>query len=466
MTAAPTPPEPVTPGVAQAPREFAIGLHESGARHAALPVGELFETLPLTRRHLLAAIALFVVFAIDAWEMMIIVYTAPLIGKDFNLTPVQIGTLIGAIFVGMGLGALAWGPICERIGRKSGIVWSMLLYGIISLASAAAGNFALLYACRFLAGVAAAGMIVATFPLFEELLPVKVRGKYAVYLAAGWPVGMLLALGATALLTPLGWRAILAFSSLAALWALAVVRWTPESPYWLVGVGRQQDAKDVIARLTDGKIVVPAERLLSVDELGKGSIIDIFKGRILGVTLLQIAMNFTFSWGYWGLQTWLPTLLQQRGLSLPQSYGFIALSALCMIPGYVAASFLTARIGRKWVVITFVAISALAGFGFANAPNQATLYACNFILAFFSMGAWGVWDTWLGELYPTKIRVVGYSWGVFAQRVANTAAPSVVGLLVASASTFNMTVSFIDAFLLATAILAIFLPETEGRDLH
>jgi len=77
-----------------------------------------------------------------------------------------------------------------------------------------------------------------------------------------------------------------------------------------------------------------------------------------------------------------------------------------------------------------------------------------------------VWDTWLGELYPTRIRVVGYSWGVFAQRVANTAAPSVVGLLVASAATFNMTVGFINAFLLATALLAILLPETEGRDLQ
>lgn len=434
--------------------------------HKALAVGELFETLPLTRRHLAAAVALFMVFAIDAWEMMIIVYTAPLIGKDFNLDPVQIGNLIGAIFVGMGVGALAWGPICERIGRKNGIVWSMALYGIVSLTGAAAGNFGLLYAGRFLAGVAAAGMIVATFPLFEELLPVKVRGRYTVYLAAGWPVGMLMALGASALFAPLGWRAILAFSSLAALWALVVARWTPESPYWLVGVGRRQEARDVIAKLTQGRIIVPEDRFLTVDAVGKGSIGEIFRGRILRVTLLQIAVNFTFSWGYWGLQTWLPTLLQERGLSLPQSYGFIALSALCMIPGYVAASFLTARIGRKWVVVTFVGVSALAGFGFANATDRVGLYACNFILAFFSMGAWGVWDTWLGELYPTRIRVVGYSWGIVAQRIANTAAPSVVGLLVASASSFNMTVGFINVFLLATALLAFLLPETEGRDLH
>jgi len=176
-------------------------------------------------------------------------------------------------------------------------------------------------------------------------------------------------------------------------------------------------------------------------------------------------VNFAFSWGYWGLQTWLPTLLQQRGLTLPESYGFIALSAVCMFPGYVAASFLTGRLGRKKVMIAFVVASALAGYGFANASSLTSLYFFNFVLAFFSLGAWGVWDTWNSELYPTRIRVVGSSWGVVAQRIANTFAPAMVGVLVARATSFNTTVTFVNMFLVVTAVLAVFLPETEGHDL-
>jgi putative MFS transporter len=136
-----------------------------------------------------------------------------------------------------------------------------------------------------------------------------------------------------------------------------------------------------------------------------------------------------------------------------------------MFPGYVAASFLTGRFGRKKVMIAFVVASALAGYGFANASNLTSLYFFNFVLSFFSLGAWGVWDTWNSELYPTRIRVVGSSWGVVAQRVANTFAPAMVGMLVARAAPFNTTVTFVNMFLVVTAALALLLPETEGRDL-
>jgi len=437
-----------------------------GGPPASVQVGQVFEDLPLTHRHLLAGLALFMVFAIDSWEMMIIVYTSPMIAKQFALNAVQIGTLIGAIFIGMGLGCVVWGPICERIGRKRSIIWSMVAYAVAAGLSAAAPSYAALYALRFLDGLAAAGMVVATFPLFEELLPVKGRGRYTVYLASGWPIGMLMAVGVTVLLTPLGWRAVLGVSTLAAAWALVVAAWTPESPYWLVGAGRKEEARAVLERLSCGRIPLPPAEALTVEHAEKSSPFDIWKGPLLRITVLQIAVNLAFSWGYWGLQTWLPTLLQQRGLNLPQSYGFIALSAVCMIPGYVAASWLTGRFGRKRVMIVFVVASALAGFGFANAGDRTALYACNFLLSFFSLGAWGVWDTWMGELYPTRIRVVGFSWGVVAQRVANTVAPSVVGILVARYSSFNLTATFIDVFLVITAVLALFLPETEGHDLH
>jgi putative MFS transporter len=166
------------------------------------------------------------------------------------------------------------------------------------------------------------------------------------------------------------------------------------------------------------------------------------------------------------LQTWLPTLLQQRGLSLPQSYGFIALSALCMIPGYMAASYLTGRFGRKKVIVTFISASVLAGYGFANAHSLEMLYLSNFALAFFSLGAWGVWGAWIGELYPTSLRTVGYGWAIFAQRVANVLAPSLIGALIAYGTSFNQTTSIINAFLLVTVILAAFMPETEGEALR
>ena len=436
--------------------------------HDACPprqVGDVFHEVPLTREHLKCCLALFFVFAIEAWEMMIIVYTAPLIAQDFALDALAVGNLIGAMFLGMLLGSLIWGKLAERIGRKGAVIWSLASYGLISLASAFAPDYTSLYVLRLLSGVAAVGMIVATFAHYQELLPVRQRGALTVYLASGWPIGMLLALGATVWLMAYGWRTIIVVSSLGGLWALVVARWVPESPYWLASVGRQAQARAVIARLSRDAIQVPDDCQLQVSQSSSGQHRELFAPALLKISALQILVNFTFSWGYWGLQSWLPTLLQQRGLSLPQSYGFIALSALCMIPGYMSASWLTHRYGRKKIVVGFIAASVIAGYAFANSQTLQMLYLSNFALAFFSLGAWGVWGTWIAELYPTRLRTIGYSWAILAQRVANILAPTLIGALVAYGAAFNITTTFINAFMLATVLLALFIPETEGKTL-
>ena len=140
--------------------------------HEARPtrqVGDVFHEVPLTREHLKCCLALFFVFAIEAWEMMIIVYTAPLIAQDFALDALAVGHLIGAMFVGMLLGSLIWGKLAERIGRKGAVIWSLVSYGAISLASAFAPDYTTLYALRLLSGVAAVGMMVVTFAHYQEL---------------------------------------------------------------------------------------------------------------------------------------------------------------------------------------------------------------------------------------------------------------------------------------------------------
>jgi MFS transporter, putative metabolite:H+ symporter len=431
-----------------------------------LAIGEAFRDLPLTRAHLKSSLALFIAFVIDAWEMMIIVYASPAIAREFPMTPIEMGSVIGAMFVGMMLGSLGWSFVADRIGRKTTILWSLAGYSLLSLASAFSPDLATLYVLRLLAGIAAAGMLITTFPLFEELLPVKHRGRFTVYLAAGWPLGMMLALGLSILLDPFGWRWILGVSSLAGLWLLVIAWWVPESPYWLAAVGRQDQARRVIDRLGAGVYRLPTAARLVHETMARAPVLAIFGRPLRWITLLQFALNFAYAWGFWGLQTWMPTLLQQRGLDVPQSNGFIIFTACSMIPGYLAAASLTGRFGRKRVTVVFVAISALAGFGFAAVQSIAALYVCTFLLSFFSLGGWGVWDTWLAELYPTANRSAGYGFGVFSQRIANTVAPTLTGAFIAHASSFGMTVGFIDLFLVATVILALCLPETEGHALN
>jgi putative MFS transporter len=433
-------------------------------KQADVAIADLFDNLALSKRHIVCCLILFVVYIIEAWEMMIIIYAAPLVTADLQLTTTDLGSLISAIFIGMGIGALFWGVISDKFGRKKSIIWSLILYSIISLFSAFSETFWQLYCARLVSGIAAAGMLVICVPYFQELLPTQVRGKLSVYLAAGWPFGILVAVGMTVLLGDHGWRWIIGVSAICGLWALMMQRYLPESPYWCVKAGHQQKAKDAISYLSNGSITLAADQRIVVpvtlSETKKG-----FKFPLVVISLNQIVVSFMIAWGYWGLQSWLPSLLEKRGLSLPQSFEFIALSALFMLPGYIVASWLTGKFGRKKVFMLFISLAAVSGYLFAHSSTETGLYASNFALSFFSLGAYGVWGAWVGEFYPTSIRATGYSITIVTQRVANILAPMLIGYVLSLGWTFTSTTFFIDAFLFAAAFFAIFLPETEGRTL-
>ncbi|RSK54590.1 MFS transporter [Bacillus canaveralius] len=436
----------------------------------AVEVGSFFHTMPFTKKHRGIGFALFMAFVIEAWEMMIIIMISGAIAADFGLTPVQVGSLIGSIFLGMIPGTYVGGILGDKIGRKKAIMYSLLFYGVVSAASSFSPNYETLYALRMLSGFTLGGVLACIFPYYEEMLPVKQRGMAAVYLSSGWPIGTLIAVGLTGLLMNLdgilgGWRAILFLSSLAGLWAFVIAK-IPESPYWLAGKGRVAEAKKVLENISEGHTKIDDQTELVVYKVKQGSIFEIFKGKMLKTTTLQTVVNFAFSFGYWGLYTWIPTLLQQKGLSMGQSMGFVALSAIAQIPGYIASAHLTSKYGRKKVMFGFVILAAAFGFAFAYSSNLTQLYIFNFALAFFSLGAWGVWNTWFGEIYPTNVRGVGYSWGVAGQRWANTVAPSLIGFVIGLGWAFGATVSFIQVFMVITLITILFIKETEGKILH
>jgi len=426
---------------------------------AAKPVGLWFEDMPLTRHHWFAGATLFVAFVIEAWEMMILILNSGAVAKDLNLGTEQLGFLISAMFLGMIPGSILWGRLSDIFGRKKSLIASIGLYAIFPILSANAQSFEILWVVRFLCGVVISGSLVVTFPYLTELLPSRRRGQGTVFLSAGWPLGMLGAIAATALLADAGWRTALGINCIFGLWVFAIWKYVPESPYWLAEKGHTSGADTIIAQISGG--TVQAKSVPSPEATAKTSFFSIFGRGLLSLTALQTLVNFCFAWGYWGLTSWLPALLAERGLSGGEGLVFLATSALFMFPGYIAASFLTGRFGRKKVMASFVLGATIAGFGFAYSTNESQLYLWNICLSFFSLGAWGVWNTWLGELYATNVRGQGVAWGVMMQRVANSVAPIAIGSVIAVGG-FLTTVIFISAFLLMTFAICLFLQETEG----
>ncbi|MEV4086221.1 MFS transporter, partial [Nonomuraea fuscirosea] len=214
-----------------------------------MPIGQAFDRMPFTRRHVLIALALFIAFVIESWEQLALVYVSGDLGDELGIDEAGVGLVLSAVAFGMIPGVLVWGPVADRLGRRPTAFWSLLAYGIVALASAFAPNAEVLVALRVLSGLALAGVYTITFPFFLELLPTRHRGRAAVYLSIGWPIGMLAAIGASVTLGDLGWHVVVVASAAAGLWAFAIRAWVPESPYWLAGRGRQEEARAVLRSL-------------------------------------------------------------------------------------------------------------------------------------------------------------------------------------------------------------------------
>lgn len=436
------------------------GTQDSSARTT---VGAVFDAMTLTRRHVVAGSVLFIAFVVEAWEQVGLVYVSTGIADEFGVGNAQLGWALSAVAFGMVPGALLWGPVIDRVGRRRVVMYSLLAYAVLALLAGLSPAFWAFVVLRFLSGVVFAGVYSVTFPYFLELLPTRWRGQGAVALSIGFPVGTLLCIGVSQSLGTVSWRAVAVVAALAGLWAFAVLKWVPESPYWLAARNRHAEAARVLRGL--GASIAP-DTEFAVDETKRvGDVRSLFRGDVRRRFLLLLVVSFTFSWGYWGLQTWLPVLLQNKGMSISSALWFVALTQLVSVPGYLLAAWLTRRYGRKRVFLGFVFASAGGGLLFAFAATGGQLYAGNLVLAFFSLGAWGIWNTWGGEILPTRLRGLGYAWASSAILLANTVSVPVIGAMMDHGIASSLTIGSIMAFLVVSLIAVLPLPETEGRAL-
>lgn len=430
-----------------------------------LSVDAVFARAKLTRQHFAVGFVLWVAFAVEAWEMLQLAYIATGVEADLQISAAQLGFVISSLFFGMIPGALVWGPIVDRIGRRASCMWSLGIYGLITLASSLSPTFEVLVAARIVGGFALVGLFVVVFVYFEELLPTRNRGTAATLLASGWMLGTLIALGVAGAIGADEWRWVIAISGLGSfVWAFVVRSALPESPYWLVQVGREDEAKAALHRLGMSENVGSAR--LEIPAQGKKvSVKEVFVGSLLRRTIAQMSISFLLCWAYWGLQTWLPTLLVERGMTWSGSLWFVFMNTLFGTVGYLSASWMTGRFGRKRIFVSYLALAVVNAAIFATTDTSMWLYIGSCGLALFSLGAFGVWNAWVPELYPTRVRGQGASLGIFGQRVGTAIAPSIVGLLVAASVGFSSTLMIINAALIVTLLVALTVPETEGREL-
>ncbi|WP_084704562.1 MFS transporter [Phaeacidiphilus oryzae] len=443
-------------------------------------------------------------YLFDAWDVTLNGYLTPLLGTDFHLGMGQRSLVATANLVGMAAGALLWGAIADRIGRKRAFSITLLVFALFSVLGAAAPDYPVFLVLRFLAGVGLGGCIPVDYALVGEFSPRKYRGRVLTAMDAWWPIGgTLCGLVCTGLVSLAGgsegshgvWRWLLVVMVLPALLLFWIRRGVPESPVFLARNGREAEARAVIARLVeetgagpvtypapapsepgpreeraDGAVPPPAGRPLAAGWAGLRSglvQLGLVWRSAPRITSVAWALFVTVMLVYYAALSWMPTILADQGYAETAAFSGTTLMSGVGIVGVLTAAWLVDVVGRKPLLGLAAPVAAIALVLFAVLLH--TQWAALTLLGLFGFLvqlAIPPLYAYVAELYPTRIRASGFGAASAASRVATGFAPLLFGSVLWPVLGLPLTFAVLGAaVVLAVVWMAFAAPETKGREL-
>ena len=361
---------------------------------------------------------------LDFFDFFLIGYVLAFIIGGWHLTYGQSAMILLSSGLGAVPGAFFWGWMADRIGRRKVFIATALnvalATGIMAL-TPDRGGWIFLSVFRFFVGFGNAGLIAVDIPLVQEFVPSHKRGWVSGLTTTLLPAGNLLGALSGAFLAPMiGWRGLFVVGLLPAVLVLLIRIWVPESPRWLLQMGRHEEARRSLAwalQVDPRKITTPS----SLREPQKGSARlpwrelfnyprSVAAGCITGLSQT----------GGVGLLLWITTLfvLVLKITPAEASYLMIYVSIVGII-GRLACAYLSDAIGRRksGMLIGLGAAVTMALAGYLHSTYVGTVsmfFVLILVQRFFGDGSYAIVGPYLAEVWPARLRAsgMGLAYGV------------------------------------------------------
>jgi len=397
------------------------------------------------------------VWAADAMQVLAVGFTAASIAATFQLTVAQALQTGTVFFLGMLIGAVAFGRMADRFGRRYVLLLTVACDALFGTLSVFAPDFTSLLVLRLLTGAAVGGTLPVDYAMMAEFLPSRNRGRWLVMLEGFWAVGTLIVALAAWAASVAGvadaWRYIFAVTALPAIFGVVLRFFVPESPIYLLRSGRAADAKAIVNSMlrTHGKPELGAdEEIVAAPHSGSEGL---FSPALRRRSLMILAIWFLVSVSYYGVFTWMPARLAGDGFGFVRGYGFLVFVALAQIPGYALAAYGVESWGRRPTLIAFCLLSAAGCLLFVLSPDDVLIGASLLIMSFALLGTWGALYAYTPELYPTASRATGMGAAGAMARLGGLVAPSVMTFVVSMG--LGVAIGLFAGLLVIAAIAAL-----------
>jgi putative MFS transporter len=372
---------------------------------------------PLRGAHIGLLLVMAAAVTIDVMKPTTLAFVVPGVAEEYGLRsplrpsgelPVALLPLVA--LTGMVIGSVTWGWLGDRIGRRA----SILLAGVMFVATSICGSmprFEWNLVMCFLMGLAVGGMLPIAFALLAETIPARHR-SWLMVLIGGDVAGayVVTSLLASELQPQYGWRIMWLIGLPTGLALIALNRWIPESPRFLLSAGRVAEARAVMERF-GARVVTgaPPERPASSEPSRYAALVRRpFTGLTAGVVL------FGLGWGLVnnGFLLWLPTNLRAGGMDVAAADGLLADAALIGLPATFAVAWLYGFWSSKGTMIALAALTAAALGAFAVLGDEAgrhptLLRALIALLLVGTSSMLAMLTPYSSEVYPTRIRARG-----------------------------------------------------------
>ncbi len=435
------------------------------------------DRLPWSRFHWRVVIGLGAVWILDGLEVTMVGNVASRLteeGSGIEMTASEIGVAAALYITGACLGALFFGQLTDRFGRKKLFMLTLVVYLTATVATAFAFAPWYFFITRFFTGAGIGGEYAAINSAIDELIPARLRGRVDLIIngsywlgAAAGAAGALVLLDTSIFPADLGWRVAFGIGAVFGLVVLLVRRHVPESPRWLFIHGREEEAERIVDEIEneieretdeklaepDGSITIRQRKTISFREIARVAFSLYPRRAILGLALFIgqafLYNAFTFNLG---------TLLKQfYGVASGTVPVFFIVWAVSNFAGPVVLGRLFDTVGRKVMIALAYLGSAAIAVALAGLFHAETGGVWTFIavlsLCFFlaSSGASAAYLT-VSEIFPMETRALAIAFFyAVGTAVGGITGPLLFGQVIESGDRGLVVVSF----LISAAVMAL-----------
>jgi MFS family permease len=426
------------------------------------------DRLPWSRFHWMIVIGLGTVWILDGLEVTIVGSIASRLtekGSGITLDPSQIGTAAAFYVGGACLGALFFGQLTDRLGRKKLFLATLALYIVATVATAFSFTAWYFYAARFFTGAGIGGEYAAINSAIDELIPARVRGRVDLIINGSYWLG---AAGGALLAVPLldtalfaadfGWRLAFGIGAALGIGILLVRRHVPESPRWLFIHGRGDEADEIVGEIeeevreeTGQELEEPEESItirprerIRFGEIARTAFSTYPRRTALGLALF-VGQAFLYNAVTFDLGTLLGEFFEVGSGTIPLYIAVFAISNFC---GPLILGRFFDTVGRKPMVsstyLLSAAVTAVLGI-FLLGGSLTTLTFMAFIIVIFFIASAGASSAYLtvSEIFPMETRALSIAFFFAAGTAAGgIAGPLLFGHLIASGSESQVAIGF------------------------